>query len=73
MYCHQHYFGGKYDLIQLHRQIELYIKMKTTKMTWLHMEFVLFFITGPSQAKLGRMAQQQLLTIALLPVTIQEG
>ena len=21
MYCHQYYFGGKYDLIQLHRQI----------------------------------------------------
>ena len=20
MYCHQHFFGGKYDLIQLHRQ-----------------------------------------------------
>ena len=21
MYCHQYFFGGKYDLIQLHRQI----------------------------------------------------
>ena len=22
MYCHQYFFGDKYDLIQLHRQIE---------------------------------------------------
>ena len=39
---------------------------KTMKMTLLHMEFVLIFITSPSQAKLGRTAQQQLLTLALL-------
>ena len=38
-------------------------------MTWLHMEFVLIFITGPSRAKLGRMARQQLLTLALLDLT----
>ena len=31
-----------------------------------HTEFVLIFITGPSRAKLGRMAQQQLLTLASL-------
>ena len=37
---------------------------KTLKMTWLHMEFVLIFITGPSRAKLGRTARQQLLTLA---------
>ena len=30
---------------------------KLMKMTWLHMEFVLIFITGPSQYKLGRMAR----------------
>ena len=36
------------------------------KMTWLHMEFVLIFITGPSQAKLGRTAWQQLLTLSWL-------
>ena len=36
------------------------------KMTWLHMEFVLIFITGPSQAKLGRKARQQLLMLASL-------
>ena len=36
------------------------------KMTWLHMEFVLIFITGPSRAKLGRTSQQQLLTLASL-------
>ena len=35
-------------------------------MTWLHMEFVLIFITGPSCSKLGRTARQQLLTLALL-------
>ena len=39
------------------------------KMTWPHMEFVLFFITGPSRAKLGRTAWQQLLTLALLYVS----
>ena len=33
------------------------------------MEFVLFFITGPSRAKLGRTAWQQLLTLALLYVS----
>ena len=36
------------------------------KMTWLHMEFVLIFITGPSRTKLGRTALQQLLTLASL-------
>jgi hypothetical protein len=36
------------------------------KMTWLHMEFVLIFITGPSQGKLGRTAAERLLTLALL-------
>ena len=36
------------------------------KMKWLHMEFVLIFITGPSRAKLGRTAWQQLLTLASL-------
>ena len=44
----------------------IYNLKKTMKMTWLHMEFVFIFITGPSQAKLGRMARQQLLTLALL-------
>ena len=42
-------------------------------MAWLHMEFVLIFITDPSQAKLGRIAQQQMLTLPSLPMTIQEG
>jgi len=37
------------------------------KMTWLHMEFVLIFITGPSQGKLGRTAAERLLALALLP------
>ena len=37
------------------------------KMTWLHMEFVLIFITSPSQGKLGRTAAERLLTLALLP------
>ena len=36
------------------------------KLTWLHMEFVLIFITGPSLAKLGTKAWQQLLTLASL-------
>jgi hypothetical protein len=36
------------------------------KMTWLHMEFVLIFITGPSQGELGRMATEHLLTLASL-------
>merc|ERR1719464_1584047 len=36
------------------------------KMTWLHMKFVLLFLTDPSRAKLNRMAWQQLLTLALL-------
>ena len=40
------------------------------KMTCLHMEFVLIFITNPSQAKLVRTAWQQLLTLASLPVKI---
>ena len=38
-------------------------------MTWLQMEFVLICITNPSQAKLGRMAQQQLQMLALLLFT----
>ena len=33
-------------------------------MTWLHMD--LFFIPADGQAKLGRMAAKQLLTLALL-------
>ena len=37
---------------------------KAMKMTWLHMEFVLIFITSPSRAKLGKTAWQQLLTLA---------
>ena len=44
---------------------------KTMKMTWLHMEFVLIFITGSSQAKFSRMVQQQLLTLALMMLLIQ--
>ena len=40
--------------------------MKTMKMTWLHMEFVLIFITGPSRGKLGRAAAERLLTLASL-------
>ena len=36
------------------------------KMTSLHMEFVLIFITSPSRAKVGRTALQQLLTLDLL-------
>jgi hypothetical protein len=40
------------------------------KMEWLHMEFVLIFITGPSRAKLGRTAWQQLLTLASLLIMI---
>ena len=86
MYCHQYFFGGNYDLIQLQRQIvhqndgvsmrnslkpsppAFYIQSlkNTMKMTWLHMKFVLIFLTDPSPAKLNRMAQQQLLTLALL-------
>ena len=86
MYCHQYFFGGKYDLIHLHRQVihqndgismrkllkpsppafSIWNLKKTMKMTWLHMEFVLIFITGPSQAKLSRTAWQQLLTLASL-------
>jgi hypothetical protein len=42
-----------------------YLK-KTMKMTWLHMKFVLIFITDPSRAKWGRTAWQQLLTLASL-------
>ena len=38
-------------------------------MTWLQMEFVLISITSPSPAKLGRTAQQQLLTLASLTMT----
>ena len=33
------------------------------KMAWLHMEFVLIFIAGPSQAKSGKTACQQLQTL----------
>jgi hypothetical protein len=41
------------------------------KMTWLHMVFVLIFITGLSRGKLGRTAQQQLLTLASLDLIIR--
>ena len=37
-------------------------------MTWLHMVFVLIFITGPSQGKMGRTAAGGLLTLASLGV-----
>ena len=37
------------------------------KMTCLHMEFVLIFITGPSRAKLDISAWQQLLELVSLP------
>ena len=40
-------------------------------MTWLHIKFVLILITGPSRAKLGRTAQQQLLTLASLVADIK--
>ena len=44
-----------------------YLKLKeNNEMTWLHMEFVLIFISGPSQGKLGRLAADHLLTLALL-------
>ena len=75
MYCHQYFFGGKYDLIQ-HK---LYIKMmgmksspkafyiqilkETKKMTWLQSEFVLNFSPANGQPKLGRTAAKQLLTL----------
>ena len=36
------------------------------KVTWLHIEFVLIFITSPSQGKLGRTAAKHLLTLASL-------
>merc|ERR1740129_815752 len=36
------------------------------KMTWLHIKFVLIFLTDPSRVKLNRMARQQLLTHASL-------
>ena len=39
------------------------------KITWL--QFVLIFITGSSQAKLGRRAQQQLLTLSSQGMIIQ--
>jgi hypothetical protein len=32
---------------------------KPTKMKWLHMAFVLIFITSPSQGKLGRKAAER--------------
>ena len=38
MFCHQYFLAGRYDLIQI-----------IMKMTWLHMLFVLIFITCPSQ------------------------
>ena len=36
------------------------------KMTWLHMQFVLSFVTADSQAELGRTAAKRLMTIASL-------
>ena len=36
------------------------------EMAWLQMEFVLIFIAGPSQAKSGKTACQQLQTLASL-------
>ena len=36
------------------------------EMKWLHMKFVLIFITGPNWGKLGRMAAKRLLTLALM-------
>jgi hypothetical protein len=44
-----------------------HLKKKTLQMTWLEIEFILIFITGPSRSKLGRRAQQQLLLLVLLP------
>ena len=36
------------------------------KMSWVHIEIVSIFITGPSRVKLVRTAWQQLMTLALL-------
>jgi hypothetical protein len=38
--------------------------MKTMKMTWLHMQFVLIFVTSDSHAEPGRTAAKHLLTLA---------
>ena len=46
--------------------LKLKEKNETMKITWLYKEFVFIFITGPSQDKLGRTTQQQLLLITLL-------
>ena len=35
-------------------------------MTWLHMQFVLIFVTADSQAELGRTTAKRLLTLASL-------
>ena len=44
-----------------------YLKFKeNNENDMLHMEFVLIFITGPSQGKLGKMTRQQLLTLVSL-------
>ena len=70
MASQQYFFGGKYDLIQLHRQIirqndgismrnslkpsspafSIENLKKTTKMTWLHMEFVLIYSPADGRA-----------------------
>ena len=47
-----------------HHQHFLSNLKKTMKMAWLHMEFVLIFITNPSRGKLGRTAAKRLLTLA---------
>jgi hypothetical protein len=41
------------------------------KMIWLHMEFVLIFSPADGQAKLGRTAAKQLLTLASLAESIR--
>ena len=42
-----------------------YLKSKeNNEMTWLHMQFVLIFVTADSQAELGRTVAKRLLTLA---------
>ena len=43
---------------------------KTMKMTWLHMQFVLIFLTADSRAESGRTAAERLLTLVSLVVLI---
>ena len=40
------------------------------KMTWLHMQFVLIFLTANSRAESGRTAAEHLLTLVSLVVLI---